>query len=316
MPPQKGQKYGKRARTAVGGNDDPYGNAAMNAFLKGYQRITCAEACGLGDVDLDRVTVWFRRAAKWERHQADDLLKGQDSRASICRALVTRLYGWTPWQYDALRDTFDDASSEDVMGIYANRRGDYAIVGRLPVSDRLVRGAIGIGGIMTGVGGMVLKDYLSSDDAKNPFKEPYQNLQILGLQLNLIYHLLPTFAHLMDDQNLSALIVEVQRAFSEWNVLRQDTKGTSSLDSHSKRVNDDVKGKKMFDVRLESVIKNLNEKWGKQKSRGWALFGKEENRQRADADLLKTIKTINTSYERLLHKEQIRQAAKKSFPYR
>jgi hypothetical protein len=211
----------------------------MNAFLKGYQRITCAEACGLGDVDLRHVTVWFRRAKKWEQHRAVDLLKGQDASQSICRALVTRLYGWTPWQYESFRDTFDDASSKDVMGIYANRQGQYAIVGRLPVSDRLVRGAIGIGGIMTGVGGMLLKDHLKekpSDDAQegmlrkdylteNPSDDAQEKgrqdkeqkerqekelqerkEEILDLQLKLVYDLLPKFAYDTTTRNTSEYV--------------------------------------------------------------------------------------------------------------
>jgi hypothetical protein len=292
----------------VGGNDDPYGNAAMNAFLKGYQRITCAEACGLGDVDLRHVTVWFKRAAKWERHQADDLLKGQDLRQSICRALVTRLYGWTPWQYDSLRDTFDDASSKDVMGIYATRRGDYAIVGRLPVSDRLVRSAIGIGGIMTGVGGMALKDYLSSDDAE---KKELANSAMLNLQLKLAYFLLPKFAELVDNKNeskdqlksVSKLKLAVHGIDAKDLVDHKEEllRLVSSMQNHF--FNGNVKGenysKGYFDQSLKDVIKVVNERY-----QDGVLGGPNPQNPRQSKRVLmkKLVEQINLTYEALFPK--------------
>jgi hypothetical protein len=283
MPPQKGPKSNKRKRSAVGGNDDPYGNAAMNAFLKGYQRITCAEACERGDVDLRHVTVWFRRAKKWEQHRAVDLLKGQDVKQSICRALVTRLYGWTPWQYESLRDTFDDASSKDVMGIYANRRGDYAIVGRLPVSDRLVRSAIGIGGIVTGVGGMLLKEHLPSADAE---KKELANSRKLNLQLKLAYFLLPKFANLVDDKTIILLdraklanLMDdmlgrpkfgnmMNEAFKEDLVDQEDRKkellklvSTMQMHFFEWKVQDRAYMEEQFNNDLQEVIKKVNERY-------------------------------------------------------
>jgi hypothetical protein len=252
-------------RSAVGGtdddpfgnaemNDDPFGNAEMNKFLRGYKRITCADACKLGKVALGRVTVWMKRDKKWEHHRAVDLLKGQDLSQSICRALVTRLYGWTPWQYESLRDTFDDKTSKDVMGIYANdKEGLFAIIGRLPVSDRLVRGAIGIGGIMTGVGGMLLKDHLSltNDDAEklaNDARPEEKKERILDLQLRLVHQLLPLFAEKFVDNfpkefdihKLATLADNIENNFDNWKV-RTTPAFDSQLESAIGIMNDDYK---------------------------------------------------------------------------
>jgi len=130
---------------------DPYGNEAMASFLEGYERITSEKACQRGPIDLKRVTVWSKRGKKWEPRRAVDLLR-RKPRQSICRALVTGLYGWTNAQYEQVRDAFDDSLSNDVMGIYANRDGDYAIVGRLPLyTSKTALGAAGVGGALVGL---------------------------------------------------------------------------------------------------------------------------------------------------------------------
>jgi hypothetical protein len=130
---------------------DPYGNKAMAASLEGYERITREDACKRGPVDLKRVTVWTKRGGKWERRRAVDVL-GRKPRQSICRALVTALYGWTNAQYEEVRDAFDDVFSNDVMGIYANLDGDYAVVGRLPASNsKTALASAAVGGALTGL---------------------------------------------------------------------------------------------------------------------------------------------------------------------
>jgi hypothetical protein len=277
-------------RSAVGGtDDDPYGNAEMNKFLRGYKRITCADACKLGNVALGRVTVWIKRDKKWEHHRAVDLLKGQDASQSICRALVTRLYGWTPWQYEALRDTFDDASSKDVMGIYANEElGRFAIVGRLPVPDRLVRGAIGIGGIMTGVGGMLLKDYLSltNDDAEklaNDARQEEKKERILDLQLTLVHQLLPLFAEKFVDNfpkefdihKLATLAETIENNFDNWKVRRTPA----------------------FDSQLESAIGIMNDDYNKHRN---------ELAEEKQVNLDRTLQRINGTFANLKREKNLK----------
>jgi hypothetical protein len=255
MAHQKGRKTKHFKRSAVGGQDDsfgnaemkddPYGNVEMNTFLSEYNRITFTDACKLGVVDLGRVTVWIKRATKWEQHQAADLLKGQNSRQSICRALVTRLYGWTHAQYESLRDAFDDTSSKDVMGIYANGQGDYAIVGRLPVSDRFVRGAIGLGGLATGMatgmGGMWFKNHQSSTDVSK-----LQEDEVTGLHLKLLYDLLPKWSHFWNvnpqANEFAGKILLLQTYFQTWNISRKGRE----------------KDKDIYDQYLEQVISAMN----------------------------------------------------------
>jgi hypothetical protein len=165
----------------AGAEPDPNGSKALGVFLEGFRRITIEDACRRGPIDLVNVTVWTKHSGPWQQRPASTLKKGKPSQ-SVCRSLVTGLYGWSDAQYEALRDVFDDEESADLMGIYTNDQGQYAVVGRLPVHDRWVQGGIGAAGLATGVLGKWAVDRLKP--SKQKWIEAHQKLLGLYKQLH------------------------------------------------------------------------------------------------------------------------------------
>lgn len=101
---------------------DPYGSKALGAFLKHYQRISIADACQQTkeEFDLSDLTVWVNRTGKWGQVKANN--QWRKAKRSICRAVVTEVFGLSAEQYEAMRDALDDHESTDPMGIYQHKK--------------------------------------------------------------------------------------------------------------------------------------------------------------------------------------------------
>lgn len=215
-----------QSKSVAGAEPDPNGSKALGVFLEGFRRITIEDACRRGPIDLANVTVWTKHSGPWQQRPASTLKKGKPSQ-SVCRSLVTGLYGWSDAQYEALRDVFDDEESADLMGIYTNDQGQYAVVGRLPVHDRWVQGGIGAAGLATGVLGKWAVDRLKP--SKQKWIEAHQKLLGLYKQLEWFDHKL---THL---KNCSfAFHVESNvNALNKWN----DYELNALLDKGYEKVN-------------------------------------------------------------------------------
>ena len=132
---------------------DTYGTRALDSFLENYQRVNIQEACDESKkaFDLQKLVVWANSAGKWERVAVPDRWRIEPR--SICRAVVTKVFGLSAEQYEAMRDVLDDNRSTDRMGIY--RRKDqpdaYAIVLRLPNRDKYenLKTKVGLTGAVT-----------------------------------------------------------------------------------------------------------------------------------------------------------------------
>lgn len=108
-------------------------------------------------VDLKKLMIWVNRTGRWE--PIDASVQFRKSKASICREVVMKVFGFSGAQYDAIRDALDDVDSGGMMGIYKheNNPGQYAIVLRLPVGTQCTKlkmgGAVGTG-LLLGAAGM------------------------------------------------------------------------------------------------------------------------------------------------------------------
>lgn len=134
-------------RTWQAGNEgdsdpDTYGTRALHSFLKRYRRVNIAEACEKSKInfDLKKLVVWANSTGRWERVATPDPWRNEHRKEhrSICRAVVTKVFGLSAEQYEAMRDIFDDDQSTDLMGIYQHHDEPdrYAIVLRLPHRDK------------------------------------------------------------------------------------------------------------------------------------------------------------------------------------
>jgi hypothetical protein len=143
---------------------------ALSLFLEGYTRKSIDDACAAtqGGVDVENLTVWANRTGKWEKlvvpssldvekqtrwsnraskwGKVDAVPKEWNPEGSLCREVVTKVFGLSSEQYEAMRDVFDDVNSPDPMGIYQLNQdpSKYAIVLRLPQRDKYA--ALKIGG--------------------------------------------------------------------------------------------------------------------------------------------------------------------------
>jgi len=161
-----GSEIRTRTRTRLAGSEgpDPYGSKALRTSLQGYQRVSIQTACNETaetPADLQKLMVWANRAGRWERIDAS--IQFRKSKASICREVVTKVFGLSGVQYDAIRDALDDVESGDLMGIYRHESipDQYAIVLRLPLSSKysnLKMSALAGAGILVGATGMWAKN--------------------------------------------------------------------------------------------------------------------------------------------------------------
>jgi hypothetical protein len=143
---------------------DSYGSKALALFLNKYRRISVADACMQTQDGLksENLTVWANRTGQWEIVPVPKEWNKTPTR-SLCREVVTEVFGLSDEQYEAIRDALDDVGSNDRMGIYRHKGNpqEYAIVLRLPNRDKfetLKLGAMAGAGIGLGVLGKMFSN--------------------------------------------------------------------------------------------------------------------------------------------------------------
>jgi hypothetical protein len=164
-----------KRRTSQGAVDT-YGSKALSLFLKDYKRLRIEDACAAtqGGLDVENLTVWANRTGKWEQVA---LPKQWKPTQSLCREVVTKVFGLSGEQYEAMRDVFDDRVSPDPMGIYqlTEDPSKFAIVLRLPQRDKYaalkIGGTVGAG-VLVGVLGKMAHG--SRKEQKEKWFEAYQ----------------------------------------------------------------------------------------------------------------------------------------------
>jgi len=98
------------------GGQDPYGTLALRNFLNGYRRITVQDACEEGKIDHQQLDVWVNREGTWAQDRNVSKMWGKRGKQSLCRDLVTGLFGLSHDQYEAMRDGLDDTRFTGLMG--------------------------------------------------------------------------------------------------------------------------------------------------------------------------------------------------------
>lgn len=188
-------------RRTIQGGVDTYGSKALSLFLEGYTRLSIEDACAATQdgLDVENLTVWANRTGKWEKLVIPSSLEAENQtvwskqtgkwgkveavpkewnpEGSLCREVVTKVFGLSGEQYEAMRDVFDDINSPDPMGIYRLNKDPrkYAIVLRLPQRDKyaaLKIGGTAGAGVLVGVLGKMAHE--SWKDQSEKWFDAYQ----------------------------------------------------------------------------------------------------------------------------------------------
>jgi hypothetical protein len=164
------------------------GAADLFKILQNYQRITLTEACGhlVKEGDLS-IGIWVNKQGKWwhdtKAEQKLAQLKFQ-SNTSVCKSIVTQLYGLSTSEYQKIRVQFDDQLSESWAGVYEardERQPKFLLVVRLPEKIDKLRfsdsrfgsaaraGGVGAAGVLTGAAivGLAAKNVVSEQKRAN-----------------------------------------------------------------------------------------------------------------------------------------------------
>jgi hypothetical protein len=163
---------------------DSYGSKALALFLNKYRRISVADACMQTQDGLksENLTVWANRTGQWEIVPVPKEWNKTPTR-SLCREVVTEVFGLSDEQYEAIRDALDDVGSNDRMGIYRHKGNpqEYAIVLRLPNRDKfetLKLGATAGAGIGLGVLGKMLSNQGVWNAQRDTWFEAFKNFMM------------------------------------------------------------------------------------------------------------------------------------------
>jgi hypothetical protein len=195
---------------------DTYGSKALSLFLEGYTRLSIEDACAATQdgLDVENLTVWANRTGKWEKLVIPSSLEAENQtvwskqtgkwgkveavpkewnpewnpEGSLCREVVTKVFGLSGEQYEAMRDVFDDINSPDPMGIYRLNKDPrkYAIVLRLPQRDKyaaLKIGGTAGAGVLVGVLGKTAHE--SSKDQSEKWFDAYKKFLLHSERLHI-----------------------------------------------------------------------------------------------------------------------------------
>lgn len=135
---------------------DRDGSAALFEFLKDYDRITIEGCDAVKQRDL---VIWVNRRGVWEPLGSDSKEMRRlwrNKTHSVCKSLLTDLFGFTNAQYEEVKTSFTNVLWRDWVGLYKHRdASSFAIVVRLPKSKRieiLEKAGWFAGGATVGVG--------------------------------------------------------------------------------------------------------------------------------------------------------------------
>ena len=216
----------RRRRTVQGAADtvDTFGSKAIAKFLEGYTRLSIEDACKATPLGLDKenLTVWVNRAGKWEDVPTPKQWKPTQL---LCREVVTKIFGLSSEQYEAMRDVFDDLDSPDLMGVYRQNedREKYAIVIRLPERDKygtLKVGGTAGAGVLAGVLGTM--GYEKWKDEKEKWFEAYKNFLLYHEHFRKSLGQLESELDLLQDRPLKVpeLTPELKSFIFDWEYCR------------------------------------------------------------------------------------------------
>lgn len=98
----------------------------LRSFLRGYHRVTVAEACSKMVADNVDAWVWF--LGSWIQVDAGEvnsvIARANEDKQSFCRSYLKDELGFSDAKYEDIKAQFDEVEIDNPVGIYESNDGN------------------------------------------------------------------------------------------------------------------------------------------------------------------------------------------------